>query len=296
MSQIADPAADTGPPMTGEEYYSLIKEAITSRDLARVKAGLYQWQSDPSIANPTQDQLNYLIPQATRGDGQLEILKYVLSLGAKIGTHSISLATSPDVFEVFMAHGWKVDDALLRSHVQYPRLIALFLTHGANPNSSRSPRGGFHPLDIAALHAPVETVKLLLDSGAAAAIGPNSAALHAAAQGKTSNRIAVMALLVERGADINGLATDYPAPSEALRSGRKGTPLHTAFKWANEEAKTWLLEHGADLEAKNELGKTPEQWGRRFDKGGVEAGLRLRRTLLRNRTKKRENQAENQQK
>ena len=86
--------------------------------------------------------------------------------------------------------------------------------------------------------------------------------------------------LVERGADINGLAMDYPAPSEALRSGRKGTPLHTASKWACEEAKTWLLEHGADPEAPNELGETPEQWGRRFDQGGPEAGLRLRRRAL----------------
>ena len=275
MSKIASPEADARPPTTGEEYYSLIKEAVISGDLARVKAGLYQWQSDPSIAIPTQDQLNYLIPQAAGGDGRPEILEYLLSLGAKIGTHSISIATSPDVFKVFMAHGWEVDDALLRSHVQHPQLIDLFLTHGANPNSS-SPRG-FCPLDIAALHGPLETVKLLVDRGAA--IGPSSAALHAAAQGNTSDRIAVMAFLVERGADINGLATDYPAPSEALRSGRRGTPLHTASKWAYEEAKTWLLEHGADPEAKNELGETPEQWGRRFDKGGPEAGLRLRRAL-----------------
>ena len=277
MSNIDGLQADTGPPTTAEEYYSLVKEAVISGDLVRVKAGLYQWQSDPSIAIPTQDQLNYLVPQAAKGDGQPEILEYLLSLGGKIGTHSISIATSPDVFKVFIAHGWEVDDALLRSHVQHPQLIALFLNHGANPNSS-GPRG-FCPLDIAALHGPLETVRLLVDHGAA--IRPNSAALHAAAQGNTSNRIAIMAFLVERGADINGLAMDYPAPSEALRSGRKGTPLHTAAKWGYEEAKTWLLEHGADREAKNELGETPEQWGQRFDKGGPEAGLRLRRALLR---------------
>lgn len=285
MSEIRSPDVDSDPSMTGEEYYRLIKEAVISGDLPRVKAGLSRWQSDPSIAIPTQDQLSYLIPQAAKGDEQPEILEYLLALGAKLGKHSISLATSPDVFKVFMAYGWEVEDALLRSHVQHPQLIDLFLTHGANPNSS-GPRG-FHPLDIAALHGPFETVKLLIDHGAA--IGPSSAALHAAAQGNTSDRIAVMAFLVDRGADINGLATDYPAPSEALRSGRKGTPLHTAFKWANEEAKTWLLDHGADLEAKNELEETPEQWGRRFDKEGPEAGLRLRKALLRkNQAKKAE--------
>lgn len=284
MPDIASPGTENGSSSTGEEYYSLIKDAVISGDLARVKAGLYQWQSDPSIAIPTQDQLNYLVPQAAGGDGQPEILEYLLSLGGKIGTHSISLATSPDVFKVFMSHGWEVDDALLRSHVQHPQLIALFLTHGANPSSS-GPRG-FCALDIAALHGPLETVKLLVDHGAV--IGPSSAALHAAAQGNASDRIAVMAFLVERGADINGLAMDYPAPSEALRSGRRGTPLHTAAKWAYKEAKTWLLEKGADPEAKNEVGETPEQWGRRFDNGGPEAGLRLRRALLRKQQAKEE--------
>lgn len=289
MSKIASLGADIDPPTTGQEYYSLIKEAVISGDLARVEAGLSQWQSDPSIAGPTQDQLNYLIPQAAAGYGQLEILEYLLSLGAKIGTHSISLATSPDVFKVFLAHGWEVNDALLRSHVQHPELIVLFLTQGADPNLS-GPRG-FGALDIAALHGRLETVRLLVDHGAA--IGPSSAALHAATQGNASDRIAVMAFLVERGVDINGLATDYPAPSEAIRSGRKGTPLHTAFKWTNEEAKTWLLEHGADPEAKNELGETPEQWGQRFDKEGPEAGLRLRRAILRkNQAKKAAAEAE----
>ncbi|KAI4188555.1 MAG: hypothetical protein L6R41_002070 [Letrouitia leprolyta] len=114
-------------------------------------------------------------------------------------------------------------------------------------------------------------------------LGPNSAALHAAAQGDAPDRIAVMAHLLEQGADINGIATDITAPSEARRAGRKGTPLHTAYKWANEEAKAWLLEHGADAKAKNQLGETPEECGRRFDSDGPEKGLRLRRKMLRKR-------------
>ncbi|CAO1602965.1 hypothetical protein XANCAGTX0491_006560 [Xanthoria calcicola] len=42
--------------------------------------------------------------------------------------------------------------------------------------------------------------------------------------------------------------------------------VYTAFKWANEEAKAWLLEHGAVPEARNQLGETdngPERWMRR---------------------------------
>ncbi|KAI4124312.1 MAG: hypothetical protein LQ338_004865 [Usnochroma carphineum] len=158
-------------------------------------------------------------------------------------------------------------------------LIVLSLSHGANPNSRGAP--GFCLLDIAALHGPLEAVKLPMDHGAD--IWPTSAALHAAAQGDAPDRIPVMAYLGERGADINGLAMDYSGPSEALRSGRKGTPLHTAMKWVNEEAKAWLLERGADAEAKNELGESPDECGRRFDKDGSERALRLRRALMRKR-------------
>ncbi|KAL8706512.1 MAG: hypothetical protein Q9201_000444 [Fulgogasparrea decipioides] len=264
-------------PATAEDYYTRIKTAVKAGDLDTVKSQLSQWRSHPSLSGPSKEQIDYLVPQAAKGQGQSEILEYLLSLGGSIGALSIGLATSPAVFHVFMAPGWKPDDSLLRLHVSNPDLIFLFLGHGVDPNSS-GPRG-FCPLDIAALRGPLETVKLLLDHGAT--FGPNSAALHAAAQGNAPDRIPIMAYLVEQGADINGLAVDYPAPSEALRSGRKGTPLHTAAKWGNQEAKTWLLEHGADPEARNELGETPEQWGRRFDSDGPERGLRLRRAIMR---------------
>ncbi|KAL8728031.1 MAG: hypothetical protein Q9181_005487, partial [Wetmoreana brouardii] len=243
-------------PATAEDYYTSIKTAVKAGDLDKVKSQLSQWRSHPSLLGPSKEQIDYLVPQATDGQGQPEILGYLLSLGGSIGAHSIGLATSPAVFQVFIAHGWKPDNSLLRSHFGNPGLISLFLSHGADPNSS-GPRG-FCPLDIAALRGPLETVKLLLDHGAT--FGSNSAALHAAAQGNVPDRIPIIAYLVEQGADIKGLAADYPAPSEALRSGRRGTPLHTAAKWGNQEAKTWLLEHGADPEARNELGETPEQW------------------------------------
>ncbi|KAL8903345.1 MAG: hypothetical protein Q9207_003980 [Kuettlingeria erythrocarpa] len=260
-------------PGTAEEYYDLVKTAVQLGRLDEVKSTLYQWESDTGAVGPTQEHIDYLVPQAARGQGQPKILEYLLTRGGKIGAQSIGLATSPAVFETFIAHGWKVDDSLLRSHVGHLELIAPFLSHGADPNSS-GPRG-FTPLDIAALHGPLETAKLLVDHGAN--IG---AALHAAAQGAASDRIPVMAYLVEQAADVNGLAMDYPAPSEALRPGRKGTPLHTATKWANEEAKAWLLEHGADIEANNELGETPEEYGSRFDRDGPEKGLRIRRALM----------------
>ncbi|KAL8739683.1 MAG: hypothetical protein Q9190_007539 [Brigantiaea leucoxantha] len=276
------PDIGSAPPATADDFYAIVKTAVEAGDLDEVKSQLSQWRTNSATDGPSQEHINYLVPRAAQGQGQPEVLEYLLSIGANIGTHSVSLATSPVIFRIFVAHGWEIDSSLLLSHVRHPELIAFFLSQGANPNAVGS--RGFCALDIAALHGPLETVRLLLDHGAT--IRPESGAMHAAAQGDAPNRIPIMAYLLERGADINGIAVDYPAPSEAMRSGRKGTPLHTAAKWGNDEAKAWLLEHGADAEAKNDLGETPDQWGKRFDRDGPERGLRLRRAI------NRKNQAE----
>ena len=98
----------------------------------------------------------------------------------------------------------------------------------------------------------------MLSNGAT--VGPGSHALNAAAQADAPDHITVMECLLDHGADINALALDFMGPSEAgrtMREGRKGTPLHSAAKWANEEARVWLLNYGADPETRNELGETP---------------------------------------
>ncbi|KAL8656061.1 MAG: hypothetical protein Q9210_000499 [Variospora velana] len=272
---------------SAEDHFTLLKTLVKHSDLDSVKSALSTWRAANTTTStpvPTAEQINYLVPQAASGDGHPETLAYLLSeLGGKIDTHAIMLARSPAIFDVFITHGWEVDNSMLYSKIRHPDLIAWFLSHGADPNASGP--GKFAPLDVAALHASLETVKLLVDHGAKVGEAGSGGALHAAAQGDAPDRIAVMEFLVENGADINGIAADITAPSEARRAGRKGTPLHTAYKWANEEAKVWLVGHGADAEARNQLGETPEEWGRRFDEHGPERVVRLRRAVLRKRRK-----------
>jgi len=266
------------PVATTAQYYAAAKAAIDTGDFEGLKSKLNDWRSDPASPGPNPEDIKYLVPRAAEGEGQPEALEYLLSLGGEICASTIGQTTSPTIFEIFISHGWKVDDSVFRSHLKHPDLVAFFLSHGANPNSKGS-RGGFSPLDIAALRAPLETINLLRSHGAT--VGPDSRALHAAAQGEAPDRIPVMAYLLEQGADVNAFATDLPAPSEAMRSGRKGTALHTAYKWKSEDAKGWLLARGADPTIKNEAGETPEEWGRRFDSDGPERGLRLRRAFMR---------------
>ncbi|CAL8577584.1 hypothetical protein XPA_003408 [Xanthoria parietina] len=57
----------------------------------------------------------------------------------------------------------------------------------------------------------------------------------------------------QEGADSSVATTDITVAPEAPHPRGKGTPLQTAFKWANEEAKAWLLGHGAVPKPKTSL-------------------------------------------
>ncbi|KAL8873984.1 MAG: hypothetical protein Q9198_006946, partial [Flavoplaca austrocitrina] len=217
MSEIISSGANgIQPTTTTWDYWQLVKTAVGKGDLGEVDSRLRQWRADTSIAGPSAEQIDYLVPEAARDNGQPEILEYLLSLGGKIGTHAISLARSPGMFEVFEAHGWEVDDSILRSNVRHPDLVAFFLSKGVDPNSNPN---GFSILDIAALSGPLESVEILFNHGAS--IEPSSSALHTAAQGDAPDRIPIMDYLLKQGADVNSIAADITGPSEARRSGRK---------------------------------------------------------------------------
>ncbi|KAK4694242.1 hypothetical protein P7C71_g3303, partial [Lecanoromycetidae sp. Uapishka_2] len=261
-----------------EQMWNDLKTAIKAGNLTDVQSLLQQWRSSSTLPGPTSQDINYLVPRAAEDDGQPAILKYLLSEGGEIDTYTLGQTTSPAIFEIFLDHGWKPDTSILSSHITHPNLVSLFLSHGVDITTPTSARG-FYPLDTACAKAPVQVVKLLLSNGAP--VKPDSRAMNAAAQSDLPDRIEVMELLVSYGADINALAADYPAPSEAQRSGRNGTPLHAAAKWGNEEVKTWLLGHGADSNVRNEVGETPEEWGKRFEHDGPERVLRIRRAINR---------------
>lgn len=218
-------------PAKPEHLFNAAKAAIQAGDLDELQSLLQQWRSSDSEPGPTPQDINYLVPRAAEGDGKPAILKYLLSQGGEIGTYTVGQTTSPAIFQIFIEHGWKVDNSILLSHISHPNLVSLFLSHGADPKIPNA--RGFYPLDTAAATAPLESVKLLLSHSAP--LTPGNRALNAAAQSDLPGRIEVMALLLEHGTDVNALAVDYPAPSEAQRSGRKGTPLHAAAKWGNEE-------------------------------------------------------------
>ena len=79
-------------------------------------------------------------------------------------------------------------------------------------------------------------------------------ALHRAA---FHGRVAVAALLIEAGADVNA----------ASRGGE--TPLHSTVYWEHREIAELLLANGAALDARLDNGQTPLDWAEQLGASGM---------------------------
>ena len=115
-------------------------------------------------------------------------------------------------------------------------------------------------MNFAAGSSSIAVLDLLLTHGAKL---ENSLPLHvAAARSDVDVQIPMMQHLLSLGVDINA--------SDAMKGSRRaGTPLHHAAQAGRIEAVQFLVEIGADLDAKVPLGKTPLEEARRWGQAQV---------------------------
>lgn len=193
--------------------------------------------------------------------------------------------TQIPLFELLNQCGWTPNAAGYYGAVLLPRvvtnlpLLRWFLAHGANPNlgPQRDQRDRTGPsdtdsaaaLESAAARAPVEAVRMLLDAGAriqngnplhyAAGVYPpwtrppgSRAHMEGTAPSKEFDvdRIPVMQLLVERGADVN-------KQMQSRHMDAQYAIVYAVMAGAVERVK-WLLQHGADPHAKGGFGTAVE--------------------------------------
>ncbi|KAJ5818808.1 hypothetical protein N7474_004399 [Penicillium riverlandense] len=175
-------------------------------------------------------------------------------------------------WERIIRSGWKTSshcpswgDVELSNCIKDIPLLRWFLHHGANPNW-RDEHQLKRPstLEWAALDSNTEAVQLLLDAGAdiengvplhrAAGVHPPGTNPHTGritpSQEFDRDRIPVMALLLQRGTDINR-RDEFPhrEPRYALAC---------AIRVGAVERVKWLLEHGANPEAQDHIGNAME--------------------------------------
>lgn len=206
--------------------------------------------------------------------GKIEIVRYLVAAGAPITkrTPEFTIREAPleqqlPLLEIFSQHGW--DPRSPEGTLLLPRVVTRLpilrwlLDHGADPNlaativyrdMSGPEKNSCAALEAAAGGGHVEAVRILLDAGAeirhgiplhyaAAACPPGEnpdGALVRPSKEFDESRIPVMALLVERGADVNQKEeTQYMTARYAIVSA--------VMAGAVERVK-WLLERGADPE------------------------------------------------
>lgn len=238
--------------------------------------------------------------------GNVETAQCLLSNGAPIARQTPDFILKAPVnkqiplFELFTAHGWTPNTPGLYGAVLLPRvvntlpLLSWFLAHGANPNFG--PQKDFHDrhgnsdtkscnaLEKAAARGSVEAVRMLLEAGAriqngaplhyAAGVCPPGTNPHAGrvkpSKEFDANRIPVMTLLVENGADVKyKVESQHMEPQYAI--------VHAVMAGAMERVK-WLLEQGADPFVKGSFGSAASYasfWGEEMEKV-IEQGLAAR--------------------
>ena len=180
-----------------------------------------KWRADVSVHVPTSDDLGYCLTPAVKKDGRPAILDYLPSQGAPIDDSATIAATSQAMLHVCIKHGWKVDGTPFRSYNKDLYLVSFLLSHGAIADDVLTFR-------YATLHAVLEVVNFFLSHAATLPLG--NSALHAAVKGDAPDHNAVMACLLDHGADINELGDGFLGDSEGGRSGQRGTLLHETAK------------------------------------------------------------------
>ena len=144
----------------------------------------------------------------------------------------------------------KVSSGKYRSQEDGVHAAQLLLECGADVNTRRN--DDWTPLHVASYFGNVEIVRLLLDNGAdpeAYAEGDmGEKPLHKVSSGKYRSQedgVRVAQLLLECGADVNSRRND------------RWTPLHIASWSGKFEVVQVLIDHTAEVDAVDDLGKTP---------------------------------------
>ena len=293
----ADDLGFAGPPPAFFEAY---ESACRNGPLSIIRATLNAQKRTPRFLH-----LGFVL--ALRA-GNVENARFLLSAGAPTARRtayeilSAPLDKQVPLFQALADRGWTPETetkgtVMLPDVVKNLPVLKWLLDHGANPDIGEKRIGGLlsrrkyetnycAALEWAASLGNVEAARILLDAGSKIESG---VPLHCAAGVRQSSEtheaievmaaefdrsmIPVMALLVERGADVNRMhESPYPIPCYAL--GR-------ALNVGAVERVRWLFEHGANPKARWRGGTaiSGRKWASEEMKRVVDEGIAAGRWL-----------------
>ena len=162
----------------------------------------------------------------------------LLKQGADI--HRVIPTTEPDERGLYEATTTYLIEATLRGHVETVRFL---LEHGANPNIAGM-LASQTPLLVATRGGHVEIVDLLLDYGADFSAVDHPGKLSAIEYAITDEHAAIVRRLLAAGARPKFRRLSFSREGDA----------------AAREIVRMLIEHGVDINTRDDWGRTPRMW------------------------------------
>ncbi|KAF4624095.1 hypothetical protein G7Y89_g14078 [Cudoniella acicularis] len=224
-----------------------LQDASRSGDVERVRMILERWRTEPSIRDPTPEDLSLPMIEAARG-GHVSVVSKLLDEGALVDhtVPTVALKTG--------------NEAVSMLAVKNEGLMRFLLDQGADPNLTSS--RGMKTLECAASSGTVSVVSLLLERGAR--LEECNSLHHAVCTRNTDDScFEMMEFLLQKGVDINERSwitkqkvRCRTTADTALMSAVKKHEKKTMELDLVERAK-WLLNHGADPDIADDAGKKP---------------------------------------
>ncbi|KAJ5347037.1 uncharacterized protein N7506_000290 [Penicillium brevicompactum] len=188
-----------------------------------------------------------------------ELLRHGLPI-LPVYVYEATKAHAKGILGSFLENGWDINQPMgpmhppiLSNALDNLEMTTWLLEHGADPN--RRCDIDFTPLSHAVEHASLPIVNLLLSRGGDVTKGQ---VLHHAVA-RESDTVAVLKLLIARGAPINAIMYRDHQPSWNMNFFMGETPLHKAVFLRKIDVIHYLLSQGADLNVRDVRNRTVTQ-------------------------------------